>query len=294
MTKKHIFDGVCTALVTPFCDGEIDYSATATLIDRQIESGVDALLFCGTTGESSTLSHEERLEFLRFCHAYTNGRVPVIAGTGGNNTRYAIEMSKFAEEIGYDALLVVTPYYNKATGAGLICHYTAIAESVNTPIIIYNVPTRTCVDMSVETVIALSKIKNIVGIKEASPSLSKIQELIFTLPKDFAVYTGNDEHAFSTICCGGGGVISVVSNAVPRKFSNMCHLVMAKKYDEARRLFGELLPLMSAMFCEVSPVPVKYALSLLGLCSAEVRLPLIEIEKKNAERVGEALTKSEN
>ena len=294
MTKKHTFDGVCTALVTPFCDGEIDYFATATLIDRQIEAGVDALLFCGTTGESCTLSHEERCEFLRFCHTYTDGRVPVIAGTGGNNTHYAVEMSQIAEEIGYDALLVVTPYYNKATQSGLIRHFTTIAETVRTPMILYNVPTRTCVDMSVETVLALSKIKNIVGIKEASPSLSKIQELIFALPKNFAVYTGNDEHSFSTICCGGAGVISVVSNAVPKKFSDMCHLVMGESYDEARRLFGELLPLMSAMFCEVSPVPVKYALSLLGLCSAEVRLPLVEIEKKNAERVGEALTKSEN
>lgn len=293
MTKKHIFDGVCTALVTPFCGGEIDYFATATLIDRQIESGVDALLICGTTGESCTLTHEERCEYLRFCYAYIDGRIPAIAGTGGNNTHYAVEMSQIAEEIGYDALLVVTPYYNKATQTGLIRHYTTIAESVRTPIILYNVPTRTCVDISVETVLALSKIKNIVGIKEASPSFSKIQELIFSLPKGFSIYTGNDEHAFSTLCCGGGGVISVVSNAVPTKFSKMCHLVMKEKYDEARLLLNDLLPLMSAMFCEVSPVPIKYALSLLGLCNAEVRLPLVEIEKKNAERVDEALTKSE-
>lgn len=293
MTKKLIFEGVCTALVTPFCNGEIDYFAAATMIDRQIESGVDALLFCGTTGESCTLTHEERCEFLRFCHAYVDGRVTVVAGTGGNNTAYAIEMSRIAEEIGYDALLVVTPYYNKATRTGLIRHYTAIAESVRTPIILYNVPTRTCVDIDVDAVLKLSKLKNVVGIKEASPSFSKIQEMISKLPSGVAVYTGNDEHAFSTLCCGGRGVISVVSNAVPKRMADMCHLVIAKKYDEARLISHELLPLMSAMFCEVSPVPIKYALSLLGLCSAEVRLPLVEIENKNAERVGEALTKSE-
>lgn len=293
MTKKFTFEGVCTALVTPFCGGEIDYLALGTLIDRQIEAGVDALLFCGTTGESCTLSHNERLEFLKFCHAYVDGRVPIIAGTGGNNTAYAIEMSQIAEEIGYDALLLVTPYYNKATQSGLVRHYTAISDSVDTPIILYNVPTRTCVDISVDTVVELAKVNNIVAIKEASPSFSKITELLFALPDDFAVFTGNDDTAFATLCSGGKGVISVVSNVVPKKFTKMCHYVMEKKYDEARLLNGELLPLMRAMFCEVSPVPAKYALSLLGLCSAEVRLPLIEIEKENAKRVDKALTKSE-
>lgn len=293
MTKKHIFDGVCTALVTPFCDNKIDYSATRTLIDRQIDAGVDALLFCGTSGESCTLSHGERQEFLKFCFDYVGGRVPVIAGTGGNNTAYACEMSRIAEDIGYDALLIVTPYYNKATPQGLVRHYTSIAESVKTPIIIYNVPTRTCVDISIDTVMKLSEIPNIVGIKEASPSFSKLQDIISLLPSDFAVYTGNDDTAFSTLACGGSGVISVVSNVVPKKFTRMCHYVMEGRYDEARELNEKLLPLMHAMFCEVSPVPAKYALSLLGLCSAEVRLPLCEIEKKNADAVNEALTNSE-
>lgn len=283
MKKDIVFEGVCTALITPFKGGSIDFTAAERLIERQIGAGINALVVCGTTGESATLRDGEHRRLIKFSVDIVGGRVPVIAGTGSNDTRHAQEMSRYAADVGADALLTVTPYYNKANEEGMYRSFRAIAESVHLPIILYNVPTRTCVDVSPALYARLCEIENIVGLKEASSSMEKV---IYTkhLCKDkLSIYSGNDDLTLPMLAVGGKGVISVLSNLYPER---MCALYDAWKQgrtEEAASLQTELCPLMRAMFCDVNPIPVKYAMSQLGLCREDVRLPLYPMsEEKKA------------
>lgn len=277
--KKSIFRGAATALVTPFKDGEIDYISFGRLIDRQIESGIDALVICGTTGESATLSDEEHHSVLEFALAKASGRVPMIAGTGSNDTMHAVKMSKFASDMGYDALLVVTPYYNKATSKGLIKSYYKIADATDKPVIVYNVPTRTCCNIPIDVYRELAKHENIVAVKEASGNISDIARLICECGDDFDVYSGNDDQTLPMLSLGGAGVISVVSNIIPSEMAMLCRKWFDGDVDCCRDIHEKYFKLMKDMFCEVNPIPVKTALSLMKLCSGELRLPLCEMEE---------------
>lgn len=279
--KKSIFKGAATALVTPMVDGEVDYISLGNLIEFQINSGIDALVICGTTGESATLSDKEHRSVLAFALEKANGRVHMIAGTGSNDTAHAIETSRFASVLGYDALLVVTPYYNKATERGLIESYLKIADAVNCPIIPYNVPTRTCCNITMPVNRELAKHENIVAVKEASGNISAIAELIAECGDDLDVYSGNDDQTLPMLALGGKGVISVVSNIIPQEMAALCKKWFDGDIPECRRLHEKYLKLMKMMFCEVNPIPIKTALSLMGLCSAEMRLPMCEIGKEN-------------
>lgn len=288
--KKSIFAGVATALVTPMLDGEVDYISLGNLIDFQINSGIDALVICGTTGESCTLSDDEHKAILQFTLEKADGRVPMIAGTGSNDTLHAVQMSRFASELGYDALLVVTPYYNKATERGLIQSYLKIADAARCPIILYNVPTRTCCNITMPVYHELAKHENIVAVKEASGNISAIAELIAECGDDLDVYSGNDDQTLPLLALGGKGVISVVSNIIPREMTNLCNKWFDGDIMGCRRLHEKYLKLMKMMFCEVNPIPVKTSLSLMGLCSAEMRLPMCEIGEKNRDKL-EAILK---
>ena len=283
--KQSIFAGAATALVTPMRDGSIDYISLGNLIEFQINGGIDALVICGTTGESATLSDEEHRAVLEFALEAAGGRVPMIAGTGSNDTAHAIETSRFASDIGYDGLLVVTPYYNKATERGLIESYIKIADAAGCPIIPYNVPTRTCCNISLPVYRELAKHENIVAVKEASGNISAIAELIAQCGDDLDVYSGNDDQALPLLALGGKGVISVVSNVIPREMAMLCQNWFDGDIKECRRLHEKYLKLMKIMFCEVNPIPVKTALSLMGLCSAEMRLPMCEIGAENRGRL---------
>jgi 4-hydroxy-tetrahydrodipicolinate synthase len=287
--KKSIFTGCATALITPFKAEKIDFSALGALIDRQIESGVDALVICGTTGESCTLSDEEHREILKYALNRSRGKVPMIAGTGSNNTKHAIEMSKFASEIGYDALLVVTPYYNKATEKGLIESYTRIADATDTPVILYNVPTRTCCNIALSVYRSLAKHENIVAVKEASGNIGQIAELLSEFGDDFDVYSGNDSETLPMLSLGGSGVISVVSNLIPREMTELCRKWFDGDTQGCRRLHEKYMKLMKMMFCEVNPIPVKTASAMMGLCFGELRLPLCEIGDENLKKLKNVL-----
>ncbi len=284
-TKKSIFRGAATALVTPFLDGEVDYIAFGHLIDRQIDLGIDALVICGTTGESATLSDREHHEVLNFALAKANGRVPMIAGTGSNDTAHAIKMSRFACELGYDALLCVTPYYNKATERGLVKSFTAIADAVDKPMILYNVPTRTCTGISLSVYKELSHHGNIVAAKEASGNVSAIAQLISECGDSLDVYSGNDDQTLPLLSLGGCGVISVVSNLIPREMSELCRKWFDGDISGCRKMHERYLALMKIMFCEVNPIPVKTALSMMKLCTDEMRLPMCEAEEVSKERL---------
>ena len=283
--KKSVFKGTATALITPFRDGEVDFAALGDLIDRQIDCGIDALVICGTTGESATLSDGEHREILKYALAKSGGRVPMIAGTGSNDTAHAVKMSRFASEIGYDALLVVTPYYNKATERGLIESYIRIADATACPIILYNVPTRTCCNITLPVYRELAKHENIVAVKEASGNISAIAELIAECGDDFDVYSGNDDQTLPMLSLGGSGVISVVSNVIPREMALLCRNWFDGDTQECRRLHEKYLKLMKIMFCEVNPIPVKTASALMGLCSDEMRLPMCEIGEENRRKL---------
>lgn len=287
-----IFEGAGVALVTPFHeDGTVNYEKLKELVEFQITNGTDAIIICGTTGESSTLSHEEHLECIKKCIEYVNGRIPVIAGTGSNCTETAIYLSTEAEKYGADALLVVTPYYNKATQNGLIAHYTAVANSVKLPIIMYNVPSRTGCNIQPETAVALAKnVENIVAIKEASGNISQVAKLMSLAKGCIDLYSGNDDQIVPILSLGGKGVISVTSNIIP----NDTHMLV-KKYlsgDVAGALELQLkaIELCNALFCEVNPIPVKKAVELLGLCDGTLRMPLTEMEPQNVERLKKAMT----
>lgn len=272
--KNVLFTGVCTALVTPFLNGEVNYPMLEQLLQRQMNAGIQAVVICGTTGESPTLSDAEKLELFRRAKRCVGDKCRIIAGTGSNNTEHAISLSKAAESVGVDALLVVSPYYNKATPEGLIAHYSTIATSVNIPVILYNVPTRTGLDIPVDVYRHLSQIPNIAGVKEASTDISKIAKIRAACPEPFAVWSGNDDQAAAVISLGGSGVISVMSNILPVEADALVQAALDGDFDTAADLQIKLLPLTEALFAEVNPIPVKAAMKLVGYDCGDCRLPL--------------------
>lgn len=274
-----IFAGSCVALSTPFTDDGVNYSAFEKLIEFQIAEGTDALLVCGTTGEPPTMTPAERYESMAFVIKQAGGRVPVIAGTGGNNTKEVIEASLIAENLGADGLLIVTPYYNKTTQAGMVAHYTAIAESVDLPIIIYNVPGRTGLNMTPATLYELSKIDNIVGMKEASGDIAQVVEMARLCNDSIAMYSGNDDMIVPLMSVGGKGVISVVANVAPRETHEMVSSYLEGDVNRSCELQLKLKPLIDALFLEVNPIPVKAALNLMGFDMGKPRLPLVEMSQ---------------
>lgn len=274
--NSPLFTGVATALVTPFLGDEINYPMLEQLIKRQIHCNIHALVISGTTGESPTLSDKEKLLLFQKSKEYAGQDCIIIAGTGSNSTEHAIALSRAAEDIGADALLVVSPYYNKATPEGLFCHYAAIADAVHIPIILYNVPSRTGVDIPVEVYQKLSAIPNIVGVKEASGDITKITRIKSAVPADFCVWSGNDSHIVPTLSLGGVGVISVLSNVVPEKTQAMTMAAIDGDFDTAAALQIELLPLIDLLFSEVNPIPVKAAMKLIGYDCGKCRLPLTQ------------------
>ena len=288
-----IFTGSAVALITPFHNGQIDYKALETIIELQIAAGSDAIVALGTTGEASTLSAEEREEATRFFVEHVSGRIPVIVGTGGNNTEEVIERSRFAEAVGADGLLIVTPYYNKTTQDGLVAHYCAISEQVRTPIIAYNVPSRTGLNLQPQTMRKiLDNCENVVGIKEASGNIEQIVSLAALCP-DCDIYSGNDDHVVPILSIGGKGVISTVANIIPEVMHLMCERFFEGDIAEARRLQLASLPLVKAAFCEVNPIPIKTMMGILKLCDPEVRLPLVQPTLEHYELMEKALREAE-
>lgn len=276
--KNTIFTGAAIAIITPMnADGSINYDKLGELIDNQIENSTDAIVICGTTGEASTMTDEEHLECIKFAVERSAGRVPVIAGTGSNDTRYAIELSKEAEELGADALLLVTPYYNKTTQKGLIQHFTAIADAVNIPIILYNIPGRTGVNMEVSTIKELAKHKNIVAVKEASGNISYAAKLIAACGDMIDVYSGNDDMIVPIMSLGGKGVISVLSHVIPKQTHMMVQYCLENNFAEATKLQMEYLDLCNDLFIEVNPIPVKEAMNMMGFAAGPCRMPLCEM-----------------
>ena len=283
--KKTVFTGAATAIITPLNANGIDYESFGRLIDWQLASGIDAIVVVGTTGEGSTLTNEEHESAIRFCVERVAGRVPVIAGTGSNDTAYAIELSRFACDAGADALLLVSPYYNKATQKGLIASFTAIADAVDKPCILYNVPSRTGCNILPATAAALADHPNIVGIKEASGNISQIAELAALVGDKMDIYSGNDDQIVPVLSLGGKGVISVLSNVMPKETVDICRLFESGKIAESRELQLKLLPLINALFCEVNPIPVKAAMTAMGYCDNYVRLPLTPMESNNESKL---------
>ena len=279
--KQTIFEGVATAIVTPMNESGIDYETFARLIEWQIESGVQAIVAAGTTGEGSTLTDEEHKEVLKFCVDQVRGRVPVIAGTGSNDTAYAISLTEYACEIGADAMLLVTPYYNKATQKGLIASFTAIADASTKPCILYNVPSRTGCNLLPETVAVLADHPKIVAIKEASGNISQIAKLAALCKDKIDIYSGNDDQIVPILSLGGKGVISVLSNPMPRETVEICNKFFAGDVAGARDLQLKLLPLIDALFSEVNPIPVKAAMAAMGFGENILRLPLTPMEPQH-------------
>lgn len=286
-----IFEGAGVALITPFYpNGEVNFDKLRELLEEQIAGGTDAIISCGTTGESSTMSHEEHVEVVRFTCEVVNGRIPVIAGAGSNSTREAVHLSQEAERAGADGLLLVTPYYNKATQNGLIAHYTAIAESVKIPILLYHIPGRTGVTMTPSTIVKLCRdVPNIVGVKEASGNFSAIAEIMNMADGCVDLYSGNDDQIVPLLSLGGKGVISVLSNIAPQKTHEICRTYLDGDVKKSCELQLQAIPLINALFCEVNPIPVKAALNLMGKEAGPMRLPLTEMELKNQERLAKAM-----
>lgn len=286
-----IFEGAGVALVTPFHpNGEVNYDKLRELLEEQIAGGTDAIISCGTTGESSTMSHEEHVEVVRFTCEVVNGRIPVIAGAGSNSTKEAIHLSQEAEKAGADGLLLVTPYYNKATQNGLITHYTAIAESVKLPILLYHIPGRTGVTMAPATIVKLCRdVPNIVGVKEASGNFSAIAEIMNLADGCVDLYSGNDDQIVPLLSLGGKGVISVLSNIAPQQTHDICQAYFDGDVKKSCALQLEAIPLVNALFCEVNPIPVKAALNLMGKETGPMRLPLTEMEPQNQKRLKKAM-----
>ena len=280
-----IFKGAGVAIVTPMtADGEVNYEVLGEMLEAQIAGGTDAIIICGTTGESATLSEEEHSAVIRYAIKKVNKRIPVIAGTGSNCTATAIKLSKEAEKDGADGLLLVTPYYNKATQKGLIAHFTAIAKAVSLPIILYNVPSRTGCNLQPETIAALVKnVKNIVGVKEASGNISQIAKVKLLCGDDIDLYSGNDDQVVPILSLGGIGVISVLSNVAPKETHNMVMDYLNGDVDKARQMQLKAIPLIDALFSEVNPIPVKKALNLMGWEAGPLRAPLTEMEASHAE-----------
>ena len=281
MERKSVFRGVATALITPLREEGVDYDALGRLIDWQIEEGINALVIAGTTGEGSTLTDEEHREVLRYSVERAANRVPVIAGTGSNDTDYAIDLTRYACSVGADAMLVVTPYYNKATQKGLIRMYQAIADASTKPLILYNVPSRTGVNIEPMTYVALAEHPNISGIKEANGNISKIVETVSLVGDCLDIYSGNDDQVVPMLAMGGSGVISVLSNIMPAKTVEMCQRFFDGDIKGSAALQCELLPLINALFCEVNPIPVKAAMAAMGWCENFVRMPLSVMEDEH-------------
>lgn len=291
--KKILFKGCGTAIITPFDDNGVNFDEFKKLIEFQISEGVDALIICGTTGESSTMTLEERKQTIEFAVKTANHRVPIIAGTGGNCTQSVIDFTKWAETAGVDGALIVTPYYNKTTQSGLIAHYTAIANSTKLPIILYSVPSRTGVNITPETCFELSKISNIAAIKEASGNLSQIAEIKALCRENLHVYSGNDDQIIPILSLGGLGVISVLSNVAPKYTHEMVINYLNGKIIEAQDMQLDAIYLIKALFSEVNPIPVKAALNMLGYNAGIPRLPLIEMSEKGKEKLEKELKKFE-
>ena len=292
MTNNSVFRGAATALITPIDENGINYDRFGKLIDWQIEEGIDALVICGTTGEGSTLSDEEHCQALRFAAERAAGRVPMIAGTGSNDTAYAIGLTKYACEVGYDAMLLVTPYYNKATQNGLVKMFTAIADESTKPCILYNVPSRTGVNIEPSTYAALADHPMITGIKEANGNISKIVETAALVGDKLDIYSGNDDQIIPILSVGGSGVISVLSNLLPAKTSLMCKKFFEGDLKGALDMQLEYLPLINALFCEVNPIPVKAAMAAMGFCENYVRLPLTPMEDDHYRVLIDAMRKA--
>ncbi len=287
--KKTVFTGAATAIITPFKNGTIDYESFEKLINWQISEGIDAIVVCGTTGEASTLTDDEHRDAIKFCVDTVAGRVPVIAGTGSNDTAYAIELTNHACEAGADAVLVVTPYYNKATQKGLIEMFTAIADASTKPVILYNVPSRTGCNILPATAAKLAEHENIVAIKEASGNLSQIAELAHLVGDKLDIYSGNDDQIVPILSLGGKGVISVLSNPMPKATSKMCHDFLNGNIAESRKVQLDLIPFVNSLFSEVNPIPVKACMSLMGYCENSVRSPLTTMEKEHEDKMAEIM-----
>ena len=285
-----IFTGAGVALVTPMnTDGSVNFEKMKELIEFQIANDTDALIICGTTGEATTISDEDQIECVRFAKEVAAGRVPVIAGAGSNDTAHCIELAVACEKAGADGVLLVTPYYNKATQKGLIMHYTAVAEAINIPIILYNVPGRTGCNIAPKTVAELAKVKNIVAVKEASGNLSQVAEIAALVGPDFDIYSGNDDQILPVLSLGGKGVISVLSNVAPKETHDMVAKFMDGDVQGAIKLQLDAIELISALFCEVNPIPVKTALNLMGYEVGACKLPLCDMEPKNLETLKTAM-----
>ncbi len=283
--NHFLFTGACTALVTPFHNGSVNYPLLEQLIRRQVDAGIRAIVISGTTGESPTLSDGEKLELFRRSKKFAGDSCLIIAGTGSNSTEHAVALSKWAELAGADALLVVSPYYNKATPDGLIAHYSAIAAGVHIPVILYNVPSRTGVDIPVAVYKCLSQLSNIAGVKEASSDITKIAKIRLECPDHFAVWSGNDDQAVAAMSLGSAGVISVLSNVMPVETQAMAQAALNGDFDTAADLQIRLLPLIQMLFSEVNPIPVKAAMKLIGFDCGECRLPLTPISRENLEKL---------
>lgn len=283
--KNPVFAGVCTALVTPFFENKINYPLVDQLLRRQIEAGVGAVVLSGTTGESPTLSDAEKFELFKRSKEFVGNRCTIIAGTGTNSTDHAIRLSEAAEKAGADALLVVSPYYNKANPEGLFAHYMSIAHAVSLPIIIYNVPSRTGVDIPVSVYKRLSILPNIAGVKEASTDITKIAKIRAVCGEDFHIWSGNDDQIVPVMSLGGKGVISVVSNICPAETVAMAEAALAGDFDTAAALQCELLPLVELLFSEVNPIPVKYAMRFCGFDCGNCRLPLGQLNADNKRKL---------
>ena len=286
-----IFTGAGCAIVTPFAaDGSVDYPALERLLDFQIDNGTDAIIICGTTGESSTLTEEEHSQVIAHTIQYVNHRVPVIAGTGSNDTATAVMLSKQAEEDGADAVLLVTPYYNKATQNGLKMHFKTIADAIKIPVILYNVPSRTGCNIQPETAVWLARnVENIVAIKEASSNISQIGHLFAIANGDIDVYSGNDDQVVPMMSLGAKGVISVASNIIPEVMVKMSHLCLEGQFEDASKLQIAYMDLIDALFIEVNPIPIKAAMNLMGMEAGSLRLPLCDISHKNLETLRQAM-----
>ncbi len=289
MSKNTIFTGSGVALVTPFNENGVDYDALGKLIDFQVEHKTDAIIICGTTGESSTMPDAEHLDVIRYAVEHTAGRIPVIAGTGSNDTAHGIQLSKSAAKLGVDGLLLVTPYYNKTTQKGLVQHYNAIAAATDLPIILYNVPSRTGLNIEVSTVKELSKTEQIVGVKDATGNISYTAQLAAECP-DIDIYSGNDDMIVPIMSLGGKGVISVLANVMPEETHDMCAKYLAGDTKGALKLQLDLLDLVKALFIEVNPVPVKTALNLMGLNAGNLRLPLCDMMEQNLNILKQSLS----
>lgn len=287
--KEPLFTGACTALVTPFGDRKVNYTMFEKLLRRQLDAGIEAVVICGTTGEAPTLSDAEKLELFSRAKHYTGGSCKIIAGTGSNSTAHAVTLSAAAEKYGVDGLLIVTPYYNKATPDGLIMHYNAIAQRVNIPMIVYNVPSRTGLDIPVSVYQRLGEIPNVVGIKEASTDITKITKILRSCGNDITVWSGNDDMTVPMMSLGAKGVISVLSNVIPEKTQAMCQAALDGDFKSAAALQLELQPLIEALFCEINPIPVKEAMKIIGYDCGACRLPLCAISTENRKKIEEVL-----